>query len=123
MGIILAYHSKPVKTEYFILFFQACEGAETSKSCNLIGSESEGAFYDPGRNRWLLHSEVCLLNVNEQKPSFSKHFSFKTYAIISISLGKVNFIIRTKNLKGESSKSARKTAKVKQNRWLVMSLH
>ena len=51
------------------------------------------------------------------------HFSFKTSAIISISWGKVNFVIQTKNLKGESSKSARKTAKVKQNRWLVMSLH
>ena len=35
----------------------------------------------------------------------------------------MKFIIQTKNLKGESSKSARKTAKVKQNRWLVMSLH
>ena len=51
------------------------------------------------------------------------HFSFKTSAIISISWGKVNFVIQTKNLKGESSKSARKTAKVKQNRRLVMSLH
>ena len=50
------------------------------------------------------------------------HFSLKTCAIISISQGKVNFDIQTKNLKGESNKSARKTAKVKQNRWLVMSL-
>ena len=32
-------------------------------------------------------------------------------------------IIQSKNLKGESSKSARKTATVKQNRWLMMSLH
>ena len=73
--------------------------------------------------RWQLHAQVCLLFLNEHKPSFSNHFSFKTCAIISISQGKVNFIIQTKNLKGESSKSARKTAKVKQNRWLVMSLH
>ena len=54
---------------------------------------------------------------------FKPQFSFKTCAIISISQGKVNFIIQTKNLKRESSKSARKTAKVKQNRRLVMSLH
>ena len=32
-------------------------------------------------------------------------------------------IIQSKNLKGESSKSARKTAKVKHNRRLMMSLH
>ena len=49
------------------------------------------------------------------------HFSFKTSAIFSISWGKVIFVIQTKNLKGESSKSARKT--VKQNRRLVMSPH
>ena len=35
----------------------------------------------------------------------------------------MNFVIQTKHLKGESSKSARKTAKVKQNRRLVMSIH
>ena len=51
------------------------------------------------------------------------HFSFKTCAIISVSYGKVNFVIQTKHLKGESSRSARKTAKVKQNTRLVMSLH
>ena len=51
------------------------------------------------------------------------NFCFKTCAIIGVSEGKVNFVIQTKHLKGESSKSARKTAKVKQNRQLVMSLH
>ena len=35
----------------------------------------------------------------------------------------MSFIIQSKSLKGESSKSARKTATVKQNRWLMMSLH
>ena len=50
------------------------------------------------------------------------HFCFKTCAIISVSWRKVHFVIHTKHLKGESSKSARKTAKVKQNRRLVMSL-
>ena len=30
----------------------------------------------------------------------------------------MSFIIQSKNLNGESRKSARKTAKVKQNRWL-----
>ena len=61
-----------------IIFFQACKWAKSFKSCNLIGSES-------GRNRWQLHLQVCLLFVNEQNPSFSNHFSFKTCAIISIS--------------------------------------
>ena len=97
------------------IFFQACQRAESSKTCNLIGSES-------GRNRWQLYSQVCLLFVNEQKLSFSNHFSFKTCTIIRISQGKVNFIIQRKNLQEESSKSARKTAKVNQNRWLVMQL-
>ena len=44
----------------------------------------------------------------------SNNFCFKTCAIIGASEGKVNFVIQTKHLKGESSKSARKTAKVKQ---------
>ena len=108
-----------------LFFFQACERAESSKSCNPSGSES-GLYFTilfakPGG---IVGSFIhkFLLFVNEQKPSFSNHFSLKTCAIISISQGKVNFIIQTKNLKGESSKSARKTAKVKQNRWLVMSL-
>ena len=35
----------------------------------------------------------------------------------------MHFFIHTKHLKGESSNSTRKTAKVKQNRPLVMSLH
>ena len=43
-------------------------------------------FYDlarqPGRNGWQLHSKVCLLFVNEQKPRFLNQFSFKTCAII-----------------------------------------
>ena len=108
------------------IFFQACERAESYKSCNLIGSESGGSF----RSCLLIRAESLatsltswLLFVNEQKPSFSNHFSFKTCAIIAISQGKVNIIFQTKNLKGESSKSARKTVKVNQNRWLVMSLH
>ena len=57
------------------------------------------------------------------KPVIFQHFSSKTCAIINISQGKVNFVIETKHPKGESSKWARKTAKVKQNGRLVMSLH
>ena len=53
-----------------------------------------------GQNRWQLHSQVCFLFVNEQKPSFSNHFSLKTCAILSISQGKVNFIIQTKKSEG-----------------------
>ena len=44
----------------------------------------QAVFYNlscqPGRNRWQLHSQVCLLFVNEQKSSFSNHFSLKTCA-------------------------------------------
>ena len=69
-----------------------------------------------------IHKSVSCF-FNEQKQSFSNHFSLKTCAINSISYGKVNFIIQTKTLNGELSKTARKTVQVKQNRWLVMSLH
>ena len=50
------------------------------------------------------------------------NFCFKTCAIIGVSEGKVNFVIQTKHLKGESSKSVRKTAKVKQAACEVASL-
>ena len=50
------------------------------------------------------------------------NFPFKTCAIIGISWGKVNFVIQTKHLKGESGKSARKTAKVQQAAREVASL-
>ena len=81
----------------FFIFFQACERAESSKSCNLIRSESGRYFTilpaNPGGIvSSFIHKFVCCLH--EQKPSFSNHFSFKTYAIISISWGKVNFIIQ-----------------------------
>ena len=68
-----------------------------------------------------IHKFVCCCEW--AKPVIQNHFSFKTCAILSVSLGKVNFVIQTKHLKGESSKSARKTAKAKHNRRLVMSLH
>ena len=124
LGFKSVFHVTGEITIFFI-FFQACERAESSKSCNLIGSESGRYFTilpaNPGGIVGsFIHKFVCCLY--EQKPSFSNHFSFKTCAIISISWGKVNFIIQTKSLKGESSKSARKTTKVQQNRWLVMSL-
>ena len=85
------------------IFFQACERAESSKSCNLIRSESGWYFTilptNPGGIiDCFIHKFVCCL-WNEQKPSFSNHFSLKTCAVIIISQGKVNFIIRTKNLK------------------------
>ena len=50
------------------------------------------------------------------------NFPFKTCVIIGISWGKVNFVIQTKHLKGESGKSARKTAKVQQAAREVASL-
>ena len=82
------------------------------RSCPLARAKSLAALFTS-------LSVVC----EWPKAVIFNHFSFKTSAIISSSWGKVNFVIQTKNLRGESSKSARKTAKVKQNRRLVMSLH
>ena len=46
---------------------------EITEGRDLFISE-RAVFYDlarlPGRNRWQLHSQVCLLFVNEQKTSF-----------------------------------------------------
>ena len=75
----------------FNIFFQAYKRMESSKSCNLIGSESGWYFTILPANITRAESLaasftrlVCLLFVNEQKPSFSNHFSFKTCAVISI---------------------------------------
>ena len=74
----------------FIFFSKLSNGQNPTKSCNLVGSES-GRYFTivpanpAGRNRWQLHSQVCLLFVKEQKLSFSNHFSLKTCAIISTS--------------------------------------
>ena len=88
------------------------ERAVFSRSCPLTRAESLAALFTS-------LFVVC----DWVKPVIFNHFSLKTCAIFSVSWGKVNFVIQTKHLKGESSKSARKTAKVKQDRWLVMSLH
>ena len=71
-----------LKEIYIFIFFQACERAESSNSCNVIGSE-RGRFFTilPANPGGIVHSQVCLLFVNEQKPSFSNHFSFKTCPI------------------------------------------
>ena len=50
------------------------------------------------------------------------NFCFKTCTIIGVGEGKVNFVIQTKHLKRESSKSARKTTKVQQAAREVASL-
>ena len=71
------------------IFFQTCERAESSKSSNLIGSESGRYFTilpaNPGGIMAASFTGLFLLFVNEKKPSFSNHFSLKTCAIISIS--------------------------------------
>ena len=90
-------------------FFQPCERAESSKSCNLIGSKSGRYFFPANLGEIVgsfIHKFFCCLWAETDifKPFFSK-----ICAINSISKGKVNFIIQTKNLKGESSKSAWKT--------------
>ena len=50
-------------------------------------------------------------------------FLLKLALLLALARKKVHLVIQTEHLKGESGKSARKTAKVKQNRRLVMSLH
>ena len=60
------------------IIFQAWERAESSKSYNLIGSESGRDFTILSANSggivgsFFIHRQVCLLNVNEQKPRFLK---------------------------------------------------
>ena len=51
-----------VKEHYTFIFFRACEREESSKSYNLIGSESRRYFTILPANPF----------VNEQKPSFSR---------------------------------------------------
>ena len=79
--IIFAIHE-------FILVFEACERGESSKSCNLIGSES-GRFFTIcplTRAESLAASVTSLFVVCEwAKPVIFNHFSYKTCDIISIS--------------------------------------
>ena len=69
-------------------FFRACERAESSKSCNLIGSKS-GRYFTilPNNPGGIVGSFIqkFVVFVNEHKPSFLNHFSYKTCTIVSIS--------------------------------------
>ena len=109
-----------------IYFFQACERAESSKSCNLIGSESGRYFTilpaNPGGivgsfiHKFVWHHSQVWMSKNRH---FQTIFLLKLFLLLALAREKWILLSRQK----ESSKSARKTAKVKQNRWLVMSLH
>ena len=72
-----------------LIFFQACEWVESSKSRNLIGYESGRYFAilpaNPGGIVGSFIGKFVGFFVNEQKPSFSNHFSLKPGVIISIS--------------------------------------
>ena len=91
MDVILTIISVKITAEIEItklIFFEASERAESSRSINMIGSESGRYFTILPANPGgivdsFIHTEVCSLFVNEQKPSFSNHFSFKTCAVIS----------------------------------------
>ena len=105
--------ARKLNTRNSIPFFIFCLSLRAGGILQIPQSDwfrERAVFYDlarlPGPNCWQLHSQVCLLFVNEQNRHFQTIFLFKTYAMISISWGKVNFIIQTENLKGESSKSA-----------------
>ena len=64
---------------------------------------------------------VCCLWISKNR-HFQTIFLLKLALLLALAREKWILLFRHKHLKGESSKSARKTAKVKQNRWLVMSL-
>ena len=62
----------------------------------------------------LAASFTSLFFVNEQKAVIFNHFSFKTSAIISISWGKVNFVIQTKKSEGRIKQVSQENSKAKQ---------
>ena len=69
---------------YYFIFFQACERAESSKSCNLIGSESGRYFTilpaNPGRIVGsVIHKFVCCLWM-------SKNSHFQTICLLKLAL-------------------------------------
>ena len=107
------------------IFFQACERAESSKSCNLIRSESGWYFMilptNPARIiDCFIHKFVCCLWMSKNHP-------FQTIFLLTLVLLLASAKERWILLFGQKiwsvlSKPARKTAKVKQNRRLVMSL-
>ena len=70
----------------YLIFFQACERAESSKICNLIGSESGRYFTilpaNPGGIVGsFIHKFLCSLWMSKHLLSFSNHFSYKTWAL------------------------------------------
>ena len=71
------------------IFSKACKWAESSKSCDLIGSESGRYFTilpaNPGGIVGsFIHKFICCLWMSKNL-DFLNHFSFKTYAVVSIS--------------------------------------
>ena len=109
------------------IFFQACERAESSKSCNLIRSESGWYFTILSTNPGgiigcFIHKFVCCLWMSKVHHPF--HTIFLLTLVLLLASAKERWILLFgQKIWSVLSKSARKTAKVKQNRWLVMSLH
>ena len=108
------------------IFFQACERAESSKSCNLIRSESGWYFTilptNPGGIiDCFIHKFVCCLWMSKNHP-FQTIFLLKLVLLLSSAKERWILLFGQK-IWSVLSKPARKTAKVKQNRRLVMSLH
>ena len=120
-------HLINANSSLIFIFFKACELAESSKSRKLISSESGRYFTilpaNPGGIVGsFIHKFVCCLWMSKNR-HFQTIFLLKLALLLALAREKWILLFRHKHLKGESSKSARKTAKVKQNRWLVMSLH
>ena len=107
------------------IFFQACERAESSKSCNLIRSESGWYFTilptNPARIiDCFIHKFVCCLWMSKNHP-FQTIFLLKLVLLLASAKERWILLFGQK-IWSVLSKPARKTAKVKQNRRLVMSL-
>ena len=105
-------------------FFQACERAESSKSCNLIGSESGRYFTilpaNPGGIVGsFIHKFVCCLWMSKNR-HFQTIFLLKLALLLALARAKWILLFRQKIWR---ENQANQPAKVKQNTWLVMLLH
>ena len=114
----------------FLYFFQACEQVDSSKSCDLIGSESGLYFttlsaYPGGIFGSFIHKFVCCLWMHKNR-HFQTLFLLKLALLLALAREKWISLFRQKiwreNQTRQPGKGARKTVKVKQNRWLVMGV-
>ena len=99
LGFKSVFHVTGEITIFFI-FFQACERAESSKSCNLIGSESGRYFTilpaNPGGIVGsFIHKFVCCLCMSKNR-HFQTIFLLKLALLLALAGGKWILLFRQK---------------------------